>query len=517
MSVEPHEAKFEGKPRTLCSVRPRQGLDSMRRRFVLGSVLLVLSFGFASYSLMHYLLTSRLSKELPEEIQRDGRLVQRLFMHSALRFVDQVQDRAAHESVIGVFGGLDERGRRMRAHEAANRVAAWFQDPTRRGALGKPELVVMTDNAGKVIARDRDPNRLAGASLLEELSGLRRALRTGRAVHDVWVRDGEFAPLQTVIAPIRSDRGGPMLGTLIVAYGLTDGAIGEMAELVNRDIALVIGGDVAASSLPKAKVRALEKAFENPALGAFLEPERAQEDAPTFELQLEGKNYLAIARLLPRTRSAPAVAVVLADKAEALAPVRTANSIWVLTFLFTLIFGVFAWIVVNGVLIPIEEMEEGLLTILSGGMAHRLSVRNEDLAGLAYRINQLIGVAAGEDEDEVAAPASSWSSSMMATASERREPTPTQPAAPKEPIDDPDLAAALGAQPEDEYLSRLFREYQEVKASVGEDASQISEERFKERLLASAAGIAEQFEVRQVRFIVELDGGRVLLRPVLIR
>lgn len=489
----------------------------MRRRFVLGSVLLVLSFGFASYSLMHYLLTSRLAKELPEEIERDGRLVERLFVHGALRFIDHAQESAAHESVIGVFGGLDTRGRQLRAHEAANRVAAWFQDPSRRGSMGKPELVIITDNAGKVIARDRDPNRLAGVSLLEELSSLRRALRTGRPTHDIWIREGEFVPLQTVVAPIRSDRGGPLLGTLIVAYGLTDGAINETAKLIGRDLAQLIDGEVVASSLPKAKTRAIAKAFENPSLAAFLDPERAKDDAPTFELQLEGKNYLGIARLLPRTRSAPVVALVLADKAEALAPVRTANSIWVLTFLFVVIFGVFAWIVVNGILIPIEEMEEGLLTILSGGMAHRLSVKNDDLSGLAYRINQLIGVAAGEDSDEVAAPVSSWSPSMIESEAVRREPTPTRPTAPKEPIDDPQLAASLAAQPVDEYLERLFEEYKVAKASIGDDASQMAESRFKERLLASGAGIAEQFEVRDVRFIVELDGGRVLLRPVLIR
>lgn len=150
-------------------------------------------------------------------------------------------------------------------------------------------------------------------------------------------------------------------------------------------------------------------------------------------------------------------------------------------------------------------------------MAHRLSVKNDDLSGLAYRINQLIGVAAGEDSDEVAAPVSSWSPSMIESEAVRREPTPTRPTAPKEPIDDPQLAASLAAQPVDEYLERLFEEYKVAKASIGDDASQMAESRFKERLLASGAGIAEQFEVREVRFIVELDGGRVLLRPVLIR
>src|SRR5690606_39593985 len=61
--------------------------------------------------------------------------------------------------------------------------------------------------------------------------------------------------------------------------------------------------------------------------------------------------------------------------------------------------------------------------------------------------------------------------STLSSASVKGESVPL----PTDPIDDPELAAALSSEPEAAYLARVFHEYAAAKRSVGEDIR--SEER----------------------------------------
>jgi signal transduction histidine kinase len=47
---------------------------------------------------------------------------------------------------------------------------------------------------------------------------------------------------------------------------------------------------------------------------------------------------------------------------------------------------------------PIMSIEEGLLKIINGEYEHRFDVKSAEVGGLGFRINQLIGVLTGEEE-----------------------------------------------------------------------------------------------------------------------
>jgi hypothetical protein len=77
-------------------------------------------------------------------------------------------------------------------------------------------------------------------------------------------------------------------------------------------------------------------------------------------------------------------------------------------------------------------------------------------------------------------------------------------------------AAALAALPERQYYAQLYREYVAAKQLVGEDVSNIPEDRFIERIKGNAAHLMKKHGAQMVRFEVETIGGQVNLKPVVI-
>ena len=85
------------------------------------------------------------------------------------------------------------------------------------------------------------------------------------------------------------------------------------------------------------------------------------------------------------------------------------------------------------------------------------------------------------------------------------------------PIDEPEAAAALAAEPEQSYYARLYREYVAAKKALGEDVSNVPEARFVQRIKGNEANLAQKHGCRMVRFQVQTRANQVILRPVLIR
>jgi len=48
----------------------------------------------------------------------------------------------------------------------------------------------------------------------------------------------------------------------------------------------------------------------------------------------------------------------------------------------------------------VVQIEEGLLKVINGEFEYRFDVKSAEVGGLGYRINQLISVLTGEDEEE---------------------------------------------------------------------------------------------------------------------
>jgi HAMP domain-containing protein len=488
----------------------------MRRNFVLGSVGLVLIFGALAYVLVRSSLRSRLDESLEQQIAADGVLLERSFALEALELVEQVRDRAATPAVTSVFAVLDADTRRARANAAADKVAEWFRDPSRRGKLGRPDVVIVTDASGKVVARDHDPRRMFGVALAGSLPILRAVLEEGRAESDVWSNEEHgLVTQQIAAAPIRDERGA-VRGALLVGYGLTDGVVSAHAKMLGRDLAFVVDGRVVAASLPQSAVTALERSLAEPAVAGGLRDLTEKAAAPRFELTLAEREYTGTARRLPRTDGLPVTAVLLASRDETEGLLAAVGLIWPLTAAFAVLAVVFAWIMANSVLVPVSVIEEGVLSIVTGNLRHRIDVDDADLGGLAYRINQLVSALTGESEAAESPMKEEGWGTFDSTLSQPSSMEPAAAPLPTDPVDDPEIAAALAAESEEVYLARVFREYADAKRAVGEDLGKISAEKFSERLRGSAHAMGERHGC-PVRFRVEEGEGRVILRPVLLR
>jgi len=370
----------------------------MRLKIIAGNLVAVLLLGLLSYTIIRGRVESEVVSDIDKHIRDDQTLFDRSWRLSAIEFLENVRDRAGTTAMRDVFAGLDVTSRRTRAFEAAEVVARWFADPA-RGRGGAPDLVVITDETGRVIARNADRNRMFDAQLSDALPALRTALQ-GNAVHDVWrfVADGKV--LQTGIAPIRNDRG-TLLGALVVGYDISNGVARSEAQVLGRDVAFLTSDKVYSSSLPGPAAEALKaylfgaaRAQTMAALGANRTPSQ------TWVTKLGDSEYVGVTAPLPHSTTENAGYVVLANRTEALQTASAVNVILLLTLLFAVAVVGYGMVIGTSFLRPIEQIEEGVLAVINGRTDLRLDIESTELGGLAYRINQLLNVFTGVTEGE---------------------------------------------------------------------------------------------------------------------
>ena len=481
----------------------------MRLKIIAGNVIAILLVGLGSYFYVRSQLEEGLRGELDAQIDEDLELLQRSWRLSALEFVDQVRERAESRELRSAFNALDQSSRRRAAYERAEGVAAWFQDPA-RGRGGRPEVVLVTDETGRVIARDKDINRMNGTSIVGTLPSIRRVLDRGLAVHDAWLKEDEDKLLQVAVAPIRNAEGG-VIGSLLVGYDISNGLAEKESQVLHRDVAFIREGSVYSSSLEQGEVQSLEKAL----FGQLNEETRAALEDPrsatsTWQVELGGHEYVGVTAGLPETLSQNLAIAVLGDRTERLELAKTARFILILMavgLIFVLIYG---FIIGTSFLRPLEEIEEGVLTVINGRTDHRIDIESAEFGGLAYRINQLINVFTGVDEADAeghSAGGGEWSGAAANTAQQQDNGAGNEEA----------LAQALAAEPDDQYQQRIYDEYVQAKQGAGEDVSNIAKDRFLSRLDKNAAALQKKHGCRMVRFQVQTKGDQVILRPVIIR
>lgn len=184
----------------------------MRLKIIAGNLVALLLVGLGSYFVVRAQLSSRLEADVDAEIANDGVLFDRSWRLSGREFLERVVAQSMTQQVRDAFGGLDDDSRRRRAHEASNAVAEWFRSSgqVREGA---PDVVLVTDETGRVLARNQDPNRMVGHALGAELGAVRDVLADGVPRHDAWAYRAEDKVLEVGIAPIRNAQGGDHRGT----------------------------------------------------------------------------------------------------------------------------------------------------------------------------------------------------------------------------------------------------------------------------------------------------------------
>ncbi len=487
----------------------------MRLKIIAGNVVAVLVVGLVSFFVVRSQIESAVTKEIDARIDSDNALFAITWRLSGIEFLDHVRDRARNRSVRGVFAALDESSRRRRAFEAADQVAAWFQDPARgRGSL--PDIVVITDETGKVVARNQDINRLYGQSLVKQVPALSAALKEGRPQHDVWMHADENKLLQIAVAPIHSQRGG-VVGVLLVGYDLSNGMARAESKVLGRDVAILTEEKVYSSSLSAPLAAKMQKQL-------YGESESSTRSAlgggssGRWSAAFGGQEYVGVTSSLPMTPSAKVAYVVLANKTRKMELADVSMVILLLMAVGVLGVVLYGFMIGTGLLRPLEEIEEGVLAVINGRTDLRLDVESAEFGGLAYRINQLINVFTGvseTDEDGVSS-GGEWAG-MPGGAGGEAPAAAASSAGGSDVIEDANLAAQLASEPEDAYQTRVYQEYVSAKQSVGEDVSGISQDRFIKRLERNAQGLAQKHGCRMVRFQVQAQGKQVVLRPVLIR
>ncbi len=499
----------------------------MRLKIIAGNLVAVLLLGLVSYAIVGSDLRQELSGKVLAQIGNDQVLIDRSLRLTALEFVNLVKQRASDSDVLGVFAALDEEGRRTRAFEAAERSSNWFADPA-RGSRGNPDIVVITDDAGKVLARNADKNRMYGSRLDTALPAVRAALKDGGAHHDVWKKDDEGKLLELAVSAVRGD-GGNIVGTLVVGYDLSNGlARSEGQRLGGRDVAFIVDDKVYSSSFSESVAKQLRAYLFGAGKGAT-EGALNGTVSPAWETKLDGADLVGKVAPLPFAPSAKVAYAVIADRSRSASVAGDVTStILMLTLVFSLVVLGYGFMVGNTIVKPIEQIEEGVLAAINGNTDVRLDTTNPDLGGLAYRINQLLnvftGVSEGESEDEQGRVSNvrqqDWKDSAFSDAGQVAAggggTAGTTSAGGNEPIDDPALAQRLSAEPEDAYYRRIFQEYVAAKKALGENIN-IPEERFTQRLKGNEQALVKKHGVRNVRFVVQKSGSQVNLQPVLIR
>jgi hypothetical protein len=347
-------------------------------------------------------------------------------------------------------------------------------------------------------------------------------LSQGRPIHDVWIEEQEKKMLETAVAPIRGD-GGAVLGALVAGYDISNGVARRAGAMLDRDIAFLVEGKVYSSSLEGDGMRDLRGYLFGPAAtstNAVLGGQNSQ--SQLWRATLAGQEYSGITARLPMAPSHPVGFAVLGNRSAQLSVLSVVNVILILTALGAVLVILYGFMIGSTIMGPIEEIEEGVLAVINGRSDLRLEIESPELGGLAFRINQLLNVMTGteeQSEDEqgrVSIPPSAkdWGDAAFADAA----PAAAKPAADADdPVEDPALSQKLGTEEEAGYARRLYAEYVAAKQVLGENVSNIPQDRFHQRLTGRAQALAQKHGCRLVRFQVETRNGQVILRPVLIR
>lgn len=492
----------------------------MRTKMIGGNLVAVLLVGVVSYFVVSSQLESTFLEEVDATIGSDLQLFDQLWRLQGRELAEQTVSQAAENDTSDVFSALDEAAQRTRAYDRATQIHDWF-GRRNRSSVGPADIVVITDDRGVVIARSQDRNRMHGDDLTRQLSTLDGVIESGEPAIDVWkLEEGHAKYLQTAIAAIR-DPDGTIRGALVVGYEMSDGMAERLGGMLGRQVAFVhpdtIGGtslDEAGDALGAALLEANQGATE-----AALADDGAVSDA--FLLDIGEEEYVGMVGPLSYSPSAEVAYAVMGNRSAQRAKASPVNTILIMTVLGILAVVVYGFLLGNSFIKPIEQMEEGVLAVINGRTDLRLDIESAELGGLAYRINQLLNVFTGtpeeDDEGRVSSPPEAWAGTAEALATNPDAQAASAPAGASGEEDDPELAAKLSAEPEDQYYARVYQEYVAAKEAAGENVSNITEDRFVQRLKANEKSLIKKHQCKMVRFQVQTRGTQVNLRPVIIR
>ena len=490
----------------------------MRTKIIAGNLLTVLMVGFLSFFMVKSNVEQAFVQEVDGRITNDFHVVSRSIALRGRELQALVEQQANQRAMQDIFGALDEGGRRQRGFEASQRVATWLGDPA-RGQGGRPDISAVIDDTGRVIARDSDINAMFGTDLRGQIAAIGPALQ-GTATVDVWASTVDNKAIQVAVAPIRSDEG-RILGAVLVGYDLSNGLAVRESELVGREVGFVWGDRLYSSSLDQGQPEQLSAFLFGAGQATTVAARDAGTESGPFIAMLGSDEYIGVVG--PLTSSGAHVAmVVIGNRSAQLSKASPANLILMLTLFGAVVVIAYGFVMGSTILRPIAQLEEGILQVINGRTETRLDVQGSDFGGLSYRINQLLNLLTGTpeaSESGAVGGGGKWDDQGAEGTSTIGTAIPTDATAPAgdEPEADPATAALLLAEGDDAYYARVYAEYVAAKQSVGENVSNIAQEKFVQRLRGQEQALLAKRGCRLVRFQVQTRGTQVNLTPIIVR
>lgn len=416
--------------------------------------------------------------------------------------------------------------RALEAEGSPNPVPAEKAFNEFRGTLGpgeRPDILALVDASGHLVALasgDQVIRNPVASTYLEsgevKYPALALALSPARLrIVDVWSYENQ-GPMKIAVAPvIDSAGGGGLLGAVLVAHAIDNDQVALERKLLGAEVAYFFGERIYASSFEAG----LDASLLKPGgLGAAALASKTG-TGDVVSLEIGGAHYIATAARLPLfsslgrrpdgyppPRAGTLVAMSVDGAMSSVSSIKLAIILVGLGAIVVMLLAMF--VTAKQILGPLDTIELGVNDMLNGNLDRSFEPAGSDLDGLANGLNVLFARLLGRPEpgeEEYDADGNLVQpSASMRFSRDSLSPEDAQ-------------AIALAQEPEDDYYPRLYAEYvAAVKASGGSIAG-LTEDSFRNKLRLNETTLCEKYECSSVRFVVEIDDGKVTLKPVPIQ
>jgi len=382
----------------------------------------------------------------------------------------------------------------------------------------RADIIAVTDEQGRVLVRDLDPNVLYGDNFKARYPSVAMALG-GRENKDVWNFDNK--PMRVATAPVRGGDG-RVIGAILVGYVMTDREAREKAQEFGTDVAYVMDGRVAATSFTVAGEAEKEDAERAQELSRLVfgagspAPAAIQSGKPSdpFTINLRGEQFQAVAASLPGNSINKTTGIVALKSVDAaMTPAGRAGSLVLLLGVLCLLVALGASVMTaRRFLGPLDHVEAGVAEVINGNLDYSFDKSSPDFEGLANALNVMLARLLGrpepsEDDDGDQAAEKRWKADGMFEDADAAQ------AAGGAAVSD-NVSLALANEPADAYYKRTFDEYMAAKRQVGERTDGVSFDSFRAKLAQNETALKGKYKCRMVRFRVTVKGNQVTLKPV---
>lgn len=370
----------------------------MRWKLLVGNVVAVLLIGVIGWFLVMSGAREALLRDVGPSVERAANVLPAVRVQDGDQFVDKVEELAAQPNVAAVYANDSESAQRDAAFTVAQAVSRQLADLAHRNRPA--ELVALLNAEGRVLARNAERNLSANRDLRSEFPVVRRVFEAGPTGHGVrdFIRFDDQGWMEVAVVPVVV--GGAVRGGVLAGFTVSDSAARADSERLGVGVGYIFreGNRYTVQSLSVGSQREKEElvAWANsPAAGG----EQLVRGRTEVRVTLGGQEYLGRTIPMPGALT-PEGAIVLRSLTEAGSPAGGVAMPALVAMLIGLLLVVgYNLFVAQYLEKPIEQIEEGLLTIVNGNTQHRINVEHAELGGIVYRINQLVASLTGEGDE----------------------------------------------------------------------------------------------------------------------